>query len=214
MYYRLSEDLKILFLRLFQKTFALYEEGKATFTDGRNKIIFAQPPKCFELDGYDYKYYPCVLVSLNIGSFKEASSNKYRGAVNNDANIPEHVYGYLTSATVTFTIYALTKEDRNKLCDLICMYLAKHETKQAFEYYGIRLQMPSWSGDNSEDEIQTNIKRFFTSVSLPLEADVEETADIIDAFGNKGLTVSNVISFIGDSNKDGEITNLMDSTIP
>ena len=206
MYYRLSQDIKILFLTFFQRLFALQKEGKISFTDGRNRIMFAQAPRCMELDTYDKKYYPCVLVGLSPASFRDVNPSKFRAVVNNDAGEPQNIYGFISSLTVNFNVVSLTKEDRNNLVDLVCMYLAKYETKAAFiNQYGIRLGMPTFSGDNVEDDVQTNVKRFWTTITMPMEVDLEDNADIVDSMGRKGLTVQNIISLIGDTNSDGEI---------
>lgn len=205
MYYRLSQDIKSLFINFFGKIFTLYKEDKITFNDGRRVIKFAKAPICEELDTYKYKDYPVVLASINPGMYRDASFNKHRDV---DITTGETISGWIATFTVSFLIYALTKEDRDQLSDIVCVYLSKAETKQAFEVKGIRLMMPSFSGDSAEDDPQTNVKRFYTVVSIQMEADVEDTLTIVDSQGRSGLTVTDILSYIGDADGNGEISNL------
>ena len=205
MYFRLTQDVKKQFVVFFRTLFTLYGENKITFVDGRSKIVFAAQPQCEELDTYNTKHYPIVLVSASPGSCKEASFNKVRG-VDRDTN--ETLYGWMANFTINFLIVSLTKEDRDQLVDIICVYLSKAETKQAFEQKGLRIQMPIFSGDSSEEDPQTNVRRFFTSVSITVEGDIEDTLTIVDSQGRAGLTVQDVLSYIGDVDGDGEIANL------
>ena len=205
MYFRLSQDVKILFLTFFQKLFALYEEGKISFVDGRNKLVFASSPKVYEIDTYDFKTYPAILVGISNSSSRDASFNKYRGY---DSSTASYIYGAIANLTLTFTIFALTKEDRNQLADLVYIYLLKQETKQTFEQQkGIRFQTPSLSGDGVEDDVQTNVKRFFTTITFPVEVDMEDITQVVDSMGRPGLTVLDILSLIGDQG-NGEIGNL------
>lgn len=213
MYYRLSQDVKVLFLRFFQKLFTLYKEGKISFVDGRNNIKFTVPPECKDADTYDFKSYPTVMVALSPGTFREASFNRVRG-VNTTGNA-QIVYGAIVDVSATFTVVAITENDRNSLADLICVYLAKRETRHAFETkYGIRLGMPTFSGDSTEVDTQLNTKRFFTTITVPMSLDVEDTDTILDTFGNPGVVLEDVLSYIGDPNGDGELTDFQDNSLP
>mgnify|MGYP001609893039 CR=1 FL=1 len=214
MYYRLSNDIKILLIRFFQTLFTLYSEGKIEFQDGRSKVAFTTSPKCMDLDTYDFRYYPCVLVGLSPGTFKDTHFNKYRGTETING-VPEKIYGGTTAMTLNFQVYATNENDRNNLADLVCTYLAKRDTKETFEQkYGIRFMMPTFTGDNAEDDPVTNVRRFYTNISLLVEADFEDNANIVAPSGDIGLTLQNVISYIGDADADGEIEDLMDNTIP
>lgn len=165
------------------------------------------PPKCMDSDTYDFKYYPAVLVGLSTGAFKDTHFKKFRGL---DNTLPEaqNIYGGTSDITVTFQISANNKEDRNNLSDLVCIYLAKYDTKALLEQKGIRLMTPIFSGDNVEEDPQTNTMRFYTDISLSLQVDFEDSVDIVDGNGNK-VKLANVISLIGDNNpSDGEIDRL------
>ena len=158
-------------------------------------------------DTYDFKYYPAVLVGLSTGAFKDTHFKKFRGL---DNTLPEaqNIYGGTSDITVTFQISANNKEDRNNLSDLVCIYLAKYDTKALLEQKGIRLMTPIFSGDNVEEDPQTNTMRFYTDISLSLQVDFEDSVDIVDGNGNK-VKLANVISLIGDNNpSDGEIDRL------
>lgn len=212
-YYRLSNDIRDLFITFFQKLFVLYEEGKIFFVDGRNKIVFTTPPKCMDMSTYDFKYFPSVLVGLSPGYFKDTHFNKFRG-IEVEGTEGTAIYGGSADLTITFQVYALTREDRNTLADLVCTYLAKRDTKALFEsQYGLRLSTPTFSGDNTEEDPQTNVMKFFTDISLPMQCDWEDTAAILDSEGRQ-LTLADVLSYHGDTNADGEIDTLYSNVIP
>lgn len=213
MYFRLSNDVRNIFIQFFQKLFALYSENKITFVDGRNKIDFTVFPKCLDMDTFDFKYFPSLLIGLAPGYFKDVHFNKFRGLDVTDTE-GSKIYGGVVELTLTFQVYATTREDRNNLADLTSVYLTKYDTKALFEQqYGIRLTTPSLSGDFAEDDPQTNLKMFYTNISLPVHVDFEDQTEILDSQGRK-LTLANVISYNGDTNSDGEIDVLYSNTIP
>lgn len=201
-------------MQFFQVIFTKYKEDKLQFRDGRNEITFSTPPKVMDLNTYDNKYYPCILVGIGPSNLKDVHFNKFRG-IDNTTSTPENIYGGSATATVTFLIYAANERDLFNLTDVVCMYLAKHDSKKAFENnYGLRILTPSCSGEGVEDDPQTNVKRFYSTVTLNLECDFEDNVDIYDQFGNIGLTVLDIFSYIADSNGDGEITDFQDNTVP
>lgn len=166
--------------------------------------MFTMPPKCMEADTYDFKYYPAILVGLSPGAFRDTHFKKFRGL---DNTLPEaqNIYGGASDITVTFQVSANNKEDRNNLSDLVCIYLSKYDTKVLFEQKGIRLMTPAFSGDNVDEDPQTNTMRFYTDISLALQVDFEDSVDIVDGNGNK-VKLANVISLIASTEGSGEIT--------
>lgn len=202
MYYRLSNDIKTVFIEFFKKIFFLAEKNRLTLTDGRNKITFEKPPECRDLDTYETKAIPVVLVGLGPSSFTDSSINKYRGY---DEDTATHIYGGQVSLSIEFEIIASNEEDRNHLADFVCIYLSRYDTKKEFESkFGLRLGMPNVTADQVVDEPQKDVKRFSTRISLSVEADFEEATTFADAQGRTGLTVADVISMISDSDGDGE----------
>lgn len=207
-YYRLAEDVKEDLIEFFKIIFAEYGEGKLAFTNGKRKIIFSQVPKCQSLDSYDFKYFPLIAVSTSSGDFKETSFNKLRGYVTDPVtNEPVEVTGGRFTINLTFNIYAINKGDRNNLADLVGSYLSKRDTKLAFlnAPFGYHLGMPTFSGDGADDDPQTNVKYFYTTLTMPVSTDFEDIAPIADAFGHVGLTVRDVVSLIASKAGDGEI---------
>lgn len=198
MYYRITQDLKIEFVKYFQTIFTLYKEGKLAFADGRNKIIFSKTPVVLESDNYYLKDFPCLLIGISPGSVKDISVNKYKG-LDKSIPAPEYIYGFTANVTVTFTVYALTKQEKCMLSDLVSFLLAKHDTKQTFLGKGVCLKMPSFTGDGVEEEGQTNTKRFYATITLEMESEVEYNNIILDLNGNSGLTVIDVISYVADT---------------
>lgn len=211
MYYRCSEDIKDDFIKFFSTLFSQYGEGKLSFANGKRKIVFSQTPKCASLDSYDFKFFPSVMVGTSSGNFRETSFNKLRGYVTDpDSGLPVEVTGGIFSINLNFNIYAQNKDDRNNLADLVGDYLSKRDTKLAFlqSPFAYRLGMPSFSGDGAEDDPQTNVKYFYTTISMPIETDFEDIADVVDQFGNVGLTVQNIISLMASQRGSGESGNL------
>lgn len=207
-YYRLAEDIKDDFIEFFSIIFAEYGEGKISFNNSKRKITFAQTPKCADLDSYSFKYFPSVVVSTSSGNFKETHFNKHRGYVTDqDSGLPVEVTGGIFSINLNFNIYALNKKDRNNLADLIGSYLSKRDTKLAFlqSPFGYRLGMPTFSGDGSDDDPQTNVKYFYTTLTMAIDSDFEDIADVVDQFGNVGLQVNDIISLMASQRGSGEI---------
>jgi hypothetical protein len=208
-YYRLSEDIKDDFIKFFNELFSQYGEGKISFNNSKRKIVFAEPPKCQSLDSYDFKYFPLIAVGTSSGNFRETSFNKLRGYVtDHDTGLPVEVTGGIFSINLNFNIYAQNKDDRNNLADLVGDYLSKRDTKLAFlqSPFAYRLGMPSFSGDGAEDDPQTNSKYFYTTISMPIETDFEDIADVVDQFGHVGLTVEDIVSLIASKSGSGEVT--------
>jgi hypothetical protein len=206
MYYRLSQDIKLNFIDFFKILFTQYSEGKISFDDGRNKISFSANPLSGDLDSYDFKYFPSVMVGVSPGSFKDTHFNKYRGLGVDANNLPARMTGGIFSTTVNFNVYATSEDDRNDLSDLVCSYLTKADTKAGFlNQFGIRIESPKFSGDSKEEDPQTNVMIFSTVISLSLEADFEDATTIVDASGRTGLTVLDVISLIASQRGSGEI---------
>lgn len=210
-YYRLAEDIKNDFIEFFSILFAEYAEGKISFNNSKRKITFSQAPKCQDLDSYDFKAFPSVGVSTSSGNFKETHFNKHRGYVTDpDTNLPVEVTGGIFSINLNFNIYALNKKDRNNLADLVGSYLSKRDTKLAFlqSPFGYRLGMPTFSGDGSDSDPQTNVNYFYTTINMTIDSDFEDIADVVDAFGNIGLTVRDIISLMASQRGSGETGQL------
>ncbi len=202
MYYRLSNDIKNVFIKFFKKIFHLVEKGNLQLTDGRLEIKFEKIPKCRDLDTYEEKALPVVLVGLGPSSFTDSSITKYRGT---DTENGAHIYGGSVSLNIVFEIIAGNEEDRNNLADFVCIYLSRFDTKQQFENkFGLRLKMPTVTADQVVDEPQKDVKRFSTTINISVDADFEESTSYVDSLGNEGLTVEDVISLISDVDEDGE----------
>ncbi len=207
-YYRLAEDIKDDLIEFFNILFSQYAEGKVSFNNSKRKIVFGMPPKCQSADTYDLKYFPLVTVATSSGNFKETHFNKLRGYVTDqDSGLPVEVTGGIFSINLNFRIYALDKNDRNNLADLVGSYLSKRDTKLAFLQapFAYRLGMPNFSGDGADDDPQTNRKYFYTDLIMSIETDFEDIADVVDQFGNIGLTVRDVVSLIASKRGSGEI---------
>jgi hypothetical protein len=207
MYYRQSEDIRDDFIKFFNTLFSKAGEGKISFTNNKRVIKFSQTPKCESLDTYDFKYFPTIGVATSAASFKETHFNKLRGTVTDpDTNQPVIITGGIFTINLNFNVYALNKTDRNNLADLVGNYLSKHETKQAFlaPPFAYMIGMPSVSGDGVDDDPQTNVKYFYTTITIPIQSDFEDSSQVVDAFGNVGLTVRDVISLIASQRGSGE----------
>lgn len=196
--YRVAERTKRHFIDFFQRIFTLYSENKLQFSDEYNKIGFGQPPKCSAVDTYDFKYYPIVLVGVGTTNLKDCAINKFRSYYEDDAGIVSATYGGFANITLNFNIRARSTDERNNLADTIMMYLNAYDTKKTFGVtYGIRvIGGPSYNGESVEDDPQTNVKVFTTSISQVIETDYEEGIDIVDSFGNVGLKVEELISYL------------------
>lgn len=219
MYYRLSEDIKNDFIDFFQTLFSEYGEGKLILDNSKRNILFSQTPICRDLDTYDLKTFPTVGVSTSSGNFKQTHFNSFRGSVTDqDSGLPVEITGGIFNLTLNFQIFALTKSDRNNLSDIVGNYLSKRDTKLAFLQapFSYRLMMPTFSGDGADEDPQTNVKYFYTTISMEVSSDFEDMSQYIDQFGNTGLTVRDIISLMASNRAlttnqqkaDGETHNL------
>ena len=199
--YRFIERQKKHFIEFFQRLFDLYDKDKVQFNDGYYKITFGKTPKCLSIDNYDFKYYPIVLIGASAGKTRDTAINKFKDYYTDPTSgLVHEIYGGMATANINFQIRARTEDDRNNLADLVTQYLNSRETKLAFlNTYGVRIiGAPSFTGEEIEDDPQTNVKVFITNLTQETESDYEEGIDIVDGFGNTGLTVQDIISYNDD----------------
>lgn len=199
--YRFIERPKKHYIEFFQSLFDLLEQGKITFDDAYYSIKFSKSPKCLSIDNYDLKYHPIVLVGSSGGSTRDISINRFKDYnTDQSSGLVNEVHGGIASMTLTFQIRTRSEDERNNLADIVTMYLGSNSVKQSFlSTYGVRvIGAPSFSGESVEDDPQTNVKVFITNITQNVESDYEEGIDIVDEFGNTGLTVEDIISHIPD----------------
>jgi hypothetical protein len=197
--YLLAERNKKHFIDFFKRLFSLYEDDKVSFDDGYYKVDFQKPPKCASIDTYDFKYIPIVLVGIGSIQAVDTGIDKFRDYyLDPTSGETQAIYGGSATININFTIRASSSDERNSLADLVTMYLNNRATKQEFGgTFGIRIiGAPSQSGENAEDDTQTNTKIFSTEISQTIEVDYEENIDLVDSFGNIGTTVQSIMSYL------------------
>jgi len=195
--FRIAERQKRHLVDFFQKIFVLYSENKVQLNDGYNKIVFSKSPKCQVVDTYDFKYFPVLLIGVSNVATKDCSLNKFKDYYTDELGIVSAIYGGFATVTLNFQIRAQSEDERNNLADIVCSYLTSVETKRfLLKTYGMRiLGAPSYTGESSEDDPQTNVKQFVINLSLTFESDYEEGQDIVDTLGNIGITLEDVIAY-------------------
>lgn len=195
--YRLSERVKNQFVEFFQKLFVLYGENKTQLSDGYFKVGFGQVPKCQSVDTYDFKYLPTVVVSVLPAILKDYSVNKFIGYYD-EVGLATEAYGGFANISLNFQVRAKTSAERNTLADIVSMYLNSVETKKSFHgTHGIViLGGPSIGGESVEADMQTNTPLFTTTIKQEVFTEYEESADVVDTFGNIGLRIDDFVSYL------------------
>lgn len=137
-WYRGIEFVKDYTVQYFNYIFMAEERGLIKFWDGTRKAEFSSRPYAVKKNSWDFRSLPRILVSCSNGKIDYITFQKDI-VYEENATSEYREYGGKIKLTVDLDIYATTLEERDKLTDIVMIYLSGPTAKDYFEYHAIVL---------------------------------------------------------------------------
>jgi hypothetical protein len=198
-YYRGVAFIKDFFVKYLNSIFIAANKGALVLTDGTTKIDFSNVPYVIKRASWDYRNLPAVLVGAMSGNYKYLSIAKdfiYEGDYADDDDALQYkFYGGDIHLSLAIEVWATTIEERDRLVDITCLYLAHPDAKDYFAKHSIALETPP-AIRGERDEMRPNIDypMYVTSLSMatvsewriktPVDEPLEEVVTNIEAYVN------------------------------
>jgi hypothetical protein len=147
-YIRGVERIKDYCVKFFKYIFYAENKGQIQFYDGDKLLKFSQMPTVVKKNAWDFRNLPCILIGSSSGDVQTISFQKDFIAETlirtDDGEAPSgtrdfYETGGEISLSVDLDIYANTLEERDKLVDLVAVYLSGPTAKDYFMRQYIRL---------------------------------------------------------------------------
>jgi len=145
-YYRGVEFIKDHFVKYLNYIFLAEEKEQVSFWDGNRQAKFSSRPKAIKRAAWDFRSIPCVLIGAASGNFKIISFTNDLI----DYGTTNIEYGGDIETSIEFEIWASSMEERDKLTDIVCIYLSHPMARTYFEKYYIRLPEAASFRDGGE----------------------------------------------------------------
>ena len=143
------ENIKDYVCKYFEYIFLAEEKGQIKFYDGHKLLKFSKFPKIVKKNQWDFRTLPALLIGtsdaelLCIGLEKDFLGDTVSYTVGTETISPSgrdfYEAGGEISLNMSIDIYAYTQEERDKLTDIVSVYLSGPTAKDYFMRHYIRL---------------------------------------------------------------------------
>jgi hypothetical protein len=143
------ENIKDYLVHYMDYIFLAEEKGQIKFYDGHKLLKFSKRPTVVKKNQWDFRTLPCLLIGasdadlLTIGLEKDFLGDTVSYTVGTETPGPSgrdfYEAGGEISLGMTIDIYAHTLEERDKLTDIVSVYLSGPTAKDYFMRHYIRL---------------------------------------------------------------------------
>jgi hypothetical protein len=172
MQYRAVEFIKSHLVRYISAIFKAAEKGKILFTDGTNQITFSRTPYAVKEASWVARETPAILVGSATGAYEEQTFAENR--IYDESNEPNGQYRYSggnLDLDVELSVRANTKEERDNIADILCIFLTHAAAKDYFSKQDIKLPRPPvLSGESEIMEPGIEYPIYATSVGVAVHS--------------------------------------------
>lgn len=172
MQYRAIEFIKSYLVRYISAVFKANEKGAINFTDGTNKITFSRTPYAIKEASWTARETPAILVGTAGASFTErtfAENKLYDESFETDGQY--RYFGGDIDLDVELSVRANTKEERDNIVDILCIFLTHPAAKEYFLKQDIKLpEPPVVSGETEVMEPNVEYPIYASSIGMKLHS--------------------------------------------
>lgn len=172
MQYRAVEFVKSFLVRYISSVFKANEKGRVLFTDGTNEIKFSRTPFAIKEASWSARETPAIIVGSASARYIERTFAENKLYDESDAIGGQYRYfGGDIDIDVELSVRAATKEERDNIVDILCIFLTHPAAKEYFLKQDIKLpEPPSVSGESEIHEPAIEYPIYATSVMMKLHS--------------------------------------------